>query len=322
MKDTATHAWLRRVSDYHSGGVSARERTAVEVHLTECAECRLALAAYRRFYTLARSPLRLGDDGVAALAEYRHTIQEETMIPDNPDRKTESTMTQPRRPPNTLTALGAIAAVLVIAILASTLFTLFRSPSHPGARRPHVTPTPTSGQAIIYQDPLTSPSANWPSDVSAGCFFDSDGLHVKDQFMCIVPPETLNPSFLGDVQTGNSDMSVQVKQISGPATQPYGISVHDYRFDIESDGKWTFQQCFHLPCTAVVGLTANPAIHTGLGAANTLELRYVNSHFDFFVNETKVGQADITMAYVAQATLDGIDGIEVVFTNLKITTAS
>ena len=53
------HAWQRRVSDFHSGGVSAAERAAVEAHLVTCAECREALAMYRRFYTLLRSPLQL-----------------------------------------------------------------------------------------------------------------------------------------------------------------------------------------------------------------------------------------------------------------------
>lgn len=61
---TATHAgWPRRLSDYHSGGVSAAERAAVEDHLRICAECQEALAMYRRFYALLRSPLALGAPG-------------------------------------------------------------------------------------------------------------------------------------------------------------------------------------------------------------------------------------------------------------------
>src|SRR5258708_2839445 len=32
----ADHAWLRRVSDYHSGGVWEAERAAVEAHLATC----------------------------------------------------------------------------------------------------------------------------------------------------------------------------------------------------------------------------------------------------------------------------------------------
>jgi len=61
IPSTETHeGWLRRVSDYHSGGIDADERAQVEAHLATCAECREALAMYKRFYALARSPLALG----------------------------------------------------------------------------------------------------------------------------------------------------------------------------------------------------------------------------------------------------------------------
>lgn len=53
MSDVATHAWLRRVSDYCSGGVSTTERAAVEAHLATCSQCREALATYQRFDALA-----------------------------------------------------------------------------------------------------------------------------------------------------------------------------------------------------------------------------------------------------------------------------
>jgi hypothetical protein len=138
MSAPTAHAWLRRLSDYHSGGVSAEERAAVEAHLAECAECRLALAAYRRLYTLARSPLRLGDGGAGALTEYRPMLLEEIML--TTDRDTRDTATRsPRR--TALNALGAIAAVLVIAILAGALFAHFRAPTQPVT--PHPTPTAT-----------------------------------------------------------------------------------------------------------------------------------------------------------------------------------
>jgi hypothetical protein len=73
-----------------------------------------------------------------------------------------------------------------------------------------------------------------------------------------------------------------------------------------------------------VGLIASPAIHVGLGATNTLEVRVLDSHFDFFVNGTKVGQADDTnyIAISGNDVLEGSDGIEIVFSNLTISTAS
>ncbi len=61
MSTTSPHEWLRRVSDYHTGGVDAAEVEAVESHLATCEDCRQALAVFRRFYALASSPLRLGE---------------------------------------------------------------------------------------------------------------------------------------------------------------------------------------------------------------------------------------------------------------------
>jgi hypothetical protein len=117
------HTWLRRVSDYHSGGVSATERAAVEAHLAGCAECRQALATYRRFYTLARSPLHLSDSGDGPLSEYRPVTQEEIVITNDRDQDTPGSTTR-RQPRASLTAVGAIAALLVVAILAGALFAL------------------------------------------------------------------------------------------------------------------------------------------------------------------------------------------------------
>jgi hypothetical protein len=121
MNGASTHTWLRRVSDYHSGGVSATERAAVEAHLAGCAECRQALATYRRFYTLARSPLQLGDSGDGPLTDYRALTHEDAMIANDSDQDITGSTTR-RRPRVPLTALGTIAAILVITILAGAPF--------------------------------------------------------------------------------------------------------------------------------------------------------------------------------------------------------
>jgi streptogramin lyase len=183
MKSLVTHPWLRRVSDYHSGGVSAAERAAVEAHLAECAECQRALAAYQRFYILAHSPLRLGDSEAAAFAEYRPegglAILEETVITSDSDRNTWSTTTtRLGRPRAALTTFGAIAAVLVLALLAASLFAYFGSP-HQG---PAGKPTPTPAALRITEYPL--PTANsWPTGITRGpdgnlWFTEYDGTHI------------------------------------------------------------------------------------------------------------------------------------------------
>jgi hypothetical protein len=179
MSTVAPQAWLQRVSDYQSGGVSAEERAAVEAHLAECAECRLALAAYRRLYTLARSPLRLSDGGAGALAEYRPMILEETMLTTDPDTRNIATR-PPRR--TALTALGAIAAVLLIAILTTTLFAHFRSPTQPVSPRP--TPTPAlDAQSQAYITLLRTyylPFAD-ADDVAANCWWQVKATAIADR---------------------------------------------------------------------------------------------------------------------------------------------
>jgi hypothetical protein len=156
MNGASAHTWLRRVSDYHSGGVSTAERAAVEAHLAGCAECRQALATYRRFYTLARSPLQLGDSGEGPLTEYRLVTQEEIMITNDRDQDTPGSTTTRRRPRASLTALGAIAAILVVAILAGALFAL-----HGGLSS--LTPTPPLPSA---SEVLSNALLNLPKDAS------------------------------------------------------------------------------------------------------------------------------------------------------------
>src|SRR5579863_3776674 len=98
---TPTHAWLRRLSDYHSGGVSEAERIAVEEHLATCAQCQEALAMYRRFYTLLRSPLHLG--GPSARFDDA-TVPVATRPAPSPRRAT------PRPRPRSRRALAGLAA--------------------------------------------------------------------------------------------------------------------------------------------------------------------------------------------------------------------
>jgi hypothetical protein len=154
MKDTQAirslpHPWLRRLSDYHSGGVSGAERAAVEAHLATCAQCQQALSAYHRFYTLARSPLQLDAGGAeAGIPDRPFTeIPEEEIMSTATDREHEPTRTLYRKPPTGLKMLGAIAAVLVLTILAASLFAYFGS--HTSGPAAKLTPTPDA-QARAY----------------------------------------------------------------------------------------------------------------------------------------------------------------------------
>jgi hypothetical protein len=129
------HAWLRRVSDYHSGGVSDAERAAVEVHLATCADCQQTLAEYRRFYALARSPLRLGPPSPPIMREQpmRQTTERFDAPPGGrpPDPRT------PRRRLYVTAAAGLAAALVVAGFLAVFAGRLEPRGGHPSATATH-----------------------------------------------------------------------------------------------------------------------------------------------------------------------------------------
>ena len=96
----------------------------------------------------------------------------------------------------------------------------------------------------------------------------------------------------------------------------------DYDFDIDSNGKWVVYKCGSgTTCTKLQDYTPNAAIHSGLRASNTLMVRALGSHFDFFVNGTQVGQVDDTSYTSGMVGLSSGDSIEAVFSNLVISRA-
>jgi hypothetical protein len=225
------------------------------------------------------------------------------------------------------TALGIVSAALLVGIASCGSPSAASSPTSAGPTTTttgaNTTPNPTStsSSTVIYQNALTLPSGAWANNVSDGCFFGSGGYHLAGAAYCFAPA--------GDL--GDVDVTVHVKQIGGPTTSAFGIGVRirytprlAFRYIVEGDGTWAFLKCNgEAACTMLVNRSANSAIHRGLDAVNTLELRAVGSHFDFFVNGTKVGQADdITNLEGGPVALIGSSGSEVVFSNLAIMAAS
>lgn len=157
---TATHTWLRRLSDYHSGGVSDAERIAVEAHLATCAECQEALAMYRRFYTLLRSPLRLG----APSAHFDDpTLVLDTGAPrSQPGWRTGGPVPQG---PRNRRALAGVAAVLAAALIIAGFVAFFASHLHP----PTVAATPTP-QPSATSEPTATPQPTGTTTPQPGSF--------------------------------------------------------------------------------------------------------------------------------------------------------
>ena len=131
---------------------------------------------------------------------------------------------------------------------------------------------------------------------------------------------------------------MQVKQISGPTTRGYGLSLRDdalpqqkdprYDFYIDSNSKWAVVRCDGLGsdgyanCTTLVDFTASDAINGGLHVTNTLEVKAQGSHFDFYANGVKLGS--VTDATYASGKIGLVSGenVECVYTNLTVKSLS
>jgi hypothetical protein len=229
---------------------------------------------------------------------------------------------QPPTPPRRKINVGMIVGIVVGAILVACVgcVGLLYAAGQLANNLPVATatlsgPTPTPTPTVIYSDPLTAGATSMGG--TQHCVVQSDGLHVRDNFACFVPAGTLT----------DLDVTVQVKQISGKTTAPYGIEVRRssggwYEFDIDGNSEYVIAKCVGSTCTTattLVDFTKSAAINGGLNTTNTLKVRAVGSHFDFYVNSTKVGGADDATFSAGEVGLSSDTGIEVAYSNLKIT---
>lgn len=166
--------WLRRLSDYHSGGISDAERAAVESHLRDCSDCQEALAMYRRFYALAHSPLRLGAPSYSLQQGGDPTrpavaSSSATSAPTWPPAGAPPRAPRPRR--RLLAGAAAVAAVaLVVAGFIAALSTRGAAPvaSTPSPRPANtVTTAPSPTVASATATPASSVAPNPSSFVCA-----------------------------------------------------------------------------------------------------------------------------------------------------------
>lgn len=191
----------------------------------------------------------------------------------------------------------------------------------PSSRNQHnqVAATPTTNETILFKDPLTSNANGW-LDSNGRCYFQDQAYHIKD-YICYAP--------VGDISDAN--ITVQAKQVAGPLIYPYGIvfrldssSRNWYEFDITSNSHWLFRKVLQGVASLLVPYTPNAAIKGGLNTTNTLRVQAKGTHFVFFVNGTKVGEAvdtDFSNGLAALCAV-GIDTqVEVAYNNFEITAA-
>jgi hypothetical protein len=155
----SSHSWLRRLSDYHSGGVSDSERLAVETHLGSCAECQEALTMYRRFYMLLRSPLSLGVPRVDFFSDEPTTVLDTATTGSR--RASRPGGRAPRDPRRR--ALAGVAAALVAALVIAGFAAVFALRPHPAE-----VSTPTAQPSVTVQSTVTpQPTATTTPQPSA-----------------------------------------------------------------------------------------------------------------------------------------------------------
>jgi hypothetical protein len=174
--------------------------------------------------------------------------------------------------------------------------------------------TPTTAATIVFQDPLTSNTNGWAVD-PPHCQFADGGYQITDDYLCFAPA--------GVIRDGT--ITVQARQTQGISTQGFGIMLRRpshgnyYIFGIDSNSKWVFFRVVNDNLTRVVDFTENAAIKGGLNSVNVLSVHAAGSHFDFYVNGTKVGQADDSTFASGRVGLAGGTNIQVVYNNFKVT---
>lgn len=189
------------------------------------------------------------------------------------------------------------------------------TPKPTATPRPKPTATPAPQLVTILNDPLTasSHSSGWYTD-GANAFFQSDGYHIRNGYECYAPVS----------KQADFNVSVQMK-ITASSSASYGIvfraadtsGLKEYQFYISSTGLFVV---FDKSLGYLIQPTPSSAIHQGAGVLNTIEVDARGSHFTFLINGTQVGSMNnsaLPNGLVALGTEQS--GIEVVFSNLKIT---
>ena len=211
-----------------------------------------------------------------------------------------------RRSWATYLVVGVVLVVLACCVLPAAI--LLRNQGGQTTTQP----TPAPGQ-VVYQSLLTVPDNKWPN--SNGCAFQADGYHVTNNSTCIAHIDTPN----------DTSIAVNVVQTSGQTNASHGIalrraSANDYYiFGISSAGTWAFvKYADNMTPQMLEGFKSNSAIKTGLNVTNAIEVRAKGSHFDFYVNGTKVGQHDDGSYTSGLPGLTGNSDATIVYTNVKV----
>lgn len=172
--------------------------------------------------------------------------------------------------------------LIVVAIVVSVIYNATRPPTPPVRFTSAQQTTTAVGASTILADPLTSNANGWASD--SHCYFDTDGYHVRNAWMCFAP--------IGSQVDGTE--SVTAKEVAGPVNHGYGLVFRHvstgnyYQFMITSSGDYAVFKVQNDTASDLVPYTPSSAIDVGLNAVNTLSVTMTGSVFDCYVNGVKV----------------------------------
>ncbi len=170
----------------------------------------------------------------------------------------------------------------------------------------------------IYSNSLTGDVSGWPS--REGCVPGSDGYHVKADVSCFAPTDDIS----------DFDLTVTAKAVGTDKSQPYGVTFRSkqpandqigdtYVFLIANDGSWALAKVIGGNATSLgQSTTADPTIHQD-GSANTIEVHAKGTSLTVKVNGTQIVSKDDSALSKGLIGLQGFDGGEALFTNIKIT---
>jgi hypothetical protein len=226
---------------------------------------------------------------------------------------------QPISPPRRgrtalIVGLALLIAVVFTSGLGGAVYTATYYAQH-GAIPFMATPTPTATPdgEIMLSDQLAANTYGWVVQPPQ-CQFANGGYQISDS-ICIAPIQGF----------WDGSIVVQARQIAGSLKQGYGIVLrlptigNYYAFDIASNGYWTFFKEVNGRITPIVGWRSTTAVARGLGVTNTLLVQFGGSHFDFFVNGSKVGQVNDSALRSGRVGLEAFQDTQVVFNNVTIT---
>ncbi|WP_052888146.1 serine/threonine-protein kinase [Thermogemmatispora carboxidivorans] len=188
--------------------------------------------------------------------------------------------------------------------------------------------TATAGR-LVYNDPLTSADnsatkqANW--DRSSHCLFGGDGYHVVQAVSLTTTQRICHEA---NYSYGNIALSVQMKIVSGASggvfirLRPNLFNLPSgYLFEVDSQGRYRIARFDGGLEQPFADWSTTPALQSGTGVANTLQIIANGSNLSFYANNvylTTINDNNYTEGNIGFLGTVGENDANVVYSNLAV----